>query len=109
MRMRIKIYSWIMASTYLFCGVVSFLFIRWSKVVLADFNISLPFLMRATFAIGAYGWLCLSVEVGILVILKDLKFRSRYLNPLFTFVLLLLVALFVYDLNFLMNALCGCL
>jgi hypothetical protein len=97
-----------MAGASLLSGV-AFLFLSKFEDVLAGFNIPLPFLIKATFAIGAYGWLCLSVEVGILVILKDLKFRSRYLNPLFTFVLLLLVALFVYDLNFLMNALCGCL
>jgi hypothetical protein len=107
-RMRIKIYSWIMASAYLLCGVVSLYLVPKFQDVLAGFNLPLPFLMKATCAVGTWGWLCLSAEVGIFVILKDLKFRSRYLNPFFTFLLVLWTALLTYDLNFLVPALCGC-
>ena len=110
--MKIKVYSWILASAYLLCGVVLFLvtlkFQPWLQQAFSEVGMTLPFLTRATFVVGPYGWLLLAIASGTFVILKDLRFHSRLLSPLFTFILVLWVGCMaialIYPLTFLFRS-----
>jgi hypothetical protein len=84
---KVKIYSWILASAYLLCGAALSFALFKIQAILSGFNIELPFMTRMALAVGPVGWLCVSVAAGLFVILKDLRFHSRLLNPLFTLVL----------------------
>jgi hypothetical protein len=83
--MKVKFYSGILACVYLLCGVVLFFALFKFQEVFSGFGIALPLVTRVTLTVGPIGWLCLFVAVSLVVILKDLRFRSRSLNPLFTF------------------------
>jgi len=83
--MKIKAYSWMLAGAYLICGIALFLIIP--KCDFSGFARPLPFLTRAALALGSFGWLGLALAAGALVILKDLRFRSRLLSVLLTVVL----------------------
>ena len=85
--MKIKIYSWILAGAYLLCGVALFPILVKLQMLFSGFGMELPFATKAVLALGPFGWLCTSVAIGTLVILKDMRFRSRLLNPLLTFIL----------------------
>jgi hypothetical protein len=93
------------ACAYFLCGTLLFYFIPKSREIFSGFNIPLPSLMKVTFAVGEHGWLFLAIIAGVAIVLKDLKFRSRYLNPLFTLVLVFWIGGLVFDWLFLMTAL----
>jgi hypothetical protein len=95
---RIKISSCILASLYLLFGAVLFHVLPQFEGIFAGFNVPLNFWMRAMFAIGACGWLCLAAEVAIFIVLKDLRFGSRFLNLFFTLVFLFWVGCTAYAL-----------
>ena len=44
---------------------------------------TLPSATRCVLAVGRFGWLTVAVIGGALVVLKDLKFRSRLLDWMF--------------------------
>ena len=96
--MKIKIYSWILAGAYLLCGAAFFCMVLKAREIFSGFNIELPFMTRMALAIGPVGWLCALVVVGALVILKDMRFHSRLLNPFFTVSLGLSASLMVFAL-----------
>jgi hypothetical protein len=110
--MKIKVYSWTLASAYLLCGVVLFLvtlkFQPWLQQIYSGFGMTLPFLTKAAFVVGPYGWLLLAIASSTFVILKDLRFHSRLLSPLFTFILVLWVGCMaialIYPLTFLFRS-----
>ena len=83
--MKIKNYSWILAGAYPLCGVVLFLVLFKMQTLFSGFGMEMPFATKITLAVGPFGWLVFSIGAGILVVLKDLRFRSRLLNPLLTF------------------------
>ena len=105
--MKIKVYSRILAGIYALFGAALFLVIPKFEVFFSGLAKPLPFLTRAVFAVGPFGWLCLSVAVGTFVVLKDLRFRSRLLSPVFTFVLVLwmgcMAVALVFPLTFLFS------
>jgi len=76
-----------LAGVYLLCGVALFLMLFRFQEIFSNFSIELPLATRMALAIGPVGWLCALGAVGMLVILKDLRFHSRLLNPLFAFLL----------------------
>ena len=84
--MKVRTYSWVLAGAYLVCGVILFLVIPKFQEIYSGFNIEGSFLMRATLATGPVGCLCSSAAVAMFVVLKDVRFRSRLLNPIFTVV-----------------------
>ena len=84
--MKMRIYSWILASAYLVWGVLLFIEVAKFREVLSGFT-SLPFLKWATIAIGPYGWLFMAVAVSTTLILNDLKFHLRFVNIIFTIIL----------------------
>jgi hypothetical protein len=104
LQIRIKIYSWKLAGAYLICGLIFFfadLKIQpFIQNVFSGFNISFPFLTKAAFTVGPYGWIFLMAAVGAIVVLKDLKFQTRFLNPLFTVLLVLWVGCMVFTLSY---------
>ena len=81
-------YSWILAGAYLFCGLGIGYVVLKLQAIFSGFGIELPTMTRVALGVGPVGSLCVSLALGLLVILKDLRFRSRLLNPLFTLVLL---------------------
>lgn len=68
-----------------------FVVIQKFESIFSGFGVSLPLSTRAVFAIGPFGWLSLTVAVGVLAILKDLRFRARLLNLAFLMLLALAV------------------
>lgn len=60
------------------------------RTVYSEGGVQLPVLTRAVFAVGPWGSLFLPVAIGLLAILKDFRFHSRLLNPVFTLILALL-------------------
>jgi hypothetical protein len=101
-QIRIKIYSWKLAGAYLICGFIFFfadLKIQpFIQDVFSRFNISFPFLTKAAFAVGPYGWLFLMAAVGAIVVLKDLKFQTRFLSSLFTVLLVFWIICMMFGL-----------
>jgi hypothetical protein len=98
--MKVRIYSWFLASLYLLCGATFFVVVAKFQAFFSELEVPLPLLTRAVFFVSPLGWLALAVVVALAVVLKDLRFRSRFLNPLFTIILLvavggIAVALFV--------------
>jgi hypothetical protein len=89
--MKIRPYTWKLAGAYLLCGVMVFLimtiFLRWCS----NANIPFPIFSTAVFAVGPLGWLMVMLVIGALVVLKDFRFRSRFLNPVFTAILTFLM------------------
>lgn len=85
--MKVRIVSWFLAGAYLGCGVLLFLFVQRCQGIFSGFNIQRPFLTRTILAAGPFGCLSFSVAVGVAVVLKDFRFRSSYLNPIFALVL----------------------
>ena len=81
---KIKIYSWILAGAYPLCGLAFFVTLFKLQKVFAGMGIQLPWVTVTTLSVGRFEWLGASVAMGALVILKDLRFQSRLLNPLFT-------------------------
>jgi hypothetical protein len=86
-----RIYSWLLAGAYLLWGLWLYRVISSFQSFYSGFSVSLPFFTGMIFAVGPFGWLCLAMANGLIVIFKDRKFRSRFWNPLFTFLLLLWV------------------
>jgi hypothetical protein len=89
--MKVRTYSWILAASYLLCGVMFFVVVAKFQAILSELEVPLPLLTRAVFLVGPLGWLTSAVVVAVGVVLKDLRFRSRFLNPLFTVILFLAV------------------
>ena len=85
--MKISPFSWILAGAYLFCGLGICFVVLKLQALFSGFGIELPAITRVALGVGPVGWLCASLVAGLLVVLKDLKFRSRLLNQLFTLVL----------------------
>ena len=85
--MKITTFSWILAGAYLFCGLGICFVILQLQVFFSGFHIELPTMTRVALGVSPVGSLCASLAVGFLVILKALRFRSRWLNSLFTLVL----------------------
>ena len=73
-----------LAGAYLFCGLGICFIVLKLQVIMSGFGIELPAITRAVLGVGPVGWLCASLAVGLLVVLKDLRFRSRLWNALFT-------------------------
>jgi hypothetical protein len=48
------------------------------------------------FTVGPSGWLVVMLIIGALVILKDFRFRARFLNPVFTAILALLMSSIIF-------------
>ena len=105
--MKIRLFSWILAGSYLFCGLgICFVVLELTKII-SGFNFNLPVTTRVTLKIGPVGWLCWGVTVGFLVALKDLRFRSRILNPLFTLLLMAWVGYIAFGVLSLLSLLAG--
>ncbi len=51
-----------------------------------------PVFSTAVFAFGPVRWLVVMLVLGAFVILKDFRFHSRFLNPVFTVILALLMS-----------------
>jgi hypothetical protein len=88
--MKIKNFSWILASAYLLCGILCFLILTKFELLLSQIAVPLPALTRIVLAVGPSGSLCLMVTIGLMALLKDLKFQSPALGPIFTIVLAML-------------------
>jgi type II secretory pathway component PulF len=88
--MKIKLDTWILAGGYFVCGVMFFFVIPQFQTVFSGMSVQLPVLTRAVCALGPWGSLFLPVAIGLLAILKDFRFHSRLLNPVFTLILALL-------------------
>jgi hypothetical protein len=90
--MKIRPYTWKLAGAYFLCGVMVFIimtiFLRWCS----NANTPFPIFSTAVFAVGPLGWLMVMLVIGTLVVLKDFRFRSRFLNPVFTAILALLMS-----------------
>jgi hypothetical protein len=89
--MKVRIYSWILATSYMLLGIVLYLVIPKFIAIFSGFDLESPFLTRSIFAIGPFGCLFFSAIIGIIVILKDFKFPSPYLNHFFALFLVLWV------------------
>jgi hypothetical protein len=98
--MKVRISSWLLAGAYLASGWLLFLFVRHFHVIYLGFDIKGPLLTQAIFAASPLGCLLLFAATGVVIILKDLRFRSRYLNLLFTFILILGITCVVCSLFF---------
>jgi hypothetical protein len=85
--MKIKAYSWILAGAYLIWGIALFIVVPKCTEIFSGFA-RLPFLTQSVLALGSFGWLGIALAAGALVVLKDLRFRSRLLSILLTAVLL---------------------
>ena len=90
MSMKVKAYSWVLAGAFLFCGVMFFFTVPRFETIFAGLDVTLPSATRGVLAVGRFGWLSVGVIAGALVILKDLKFRSRLLDLIFLMLLALL-------------------
>src|SRR5580704_2264378 len=86
--MRIKLCSWILAAAYFIFGLVIFLMVSRFAAMFANLGVTLPGITGAIYAVGATGWLVASFFGAIIVVLKDLKFQSTLLNPIFTLALI---------------------
>jgi hypothetical protein len=105
--MKIRLFSWILAGSYLFCGLgICFVVLEQAKII-SGFNFNLPVTTKVTLKIGPVGWLCAGLTVGILVALKDLRFRSRFLNPIFTLLLVAWVGYIAFGVLSLLSLLAG--
>jgi hypothetical protein len=94
--MKIKPYTWKLAAAYFLCGMIVFLimpeFLSWFSVA----GILFPTFSTAVFTVGPSGWLVVMLIIGALVILKDFRFRARFLNPVFTAILALLMSSIIF-------------
>ncbi len=91
--MKIKLYTWILAGAYFLCGVMVFLIMPRFLSLFSEAGMhQVPVFSTAVFAIGPLGWLLVTLVIGAFVILKDFRFRSRFLNPVFTVILALLMS-----------------
>jgi hypothetical protein len=88
---KIKIYSWILAVAYLACGALFCLLLFKFQQIFSGLAVEWPIMTWLMLAVGPVGWLCSFLAVGLFVILKDRRFRSPILNPLFTILLMLWV------------------
>ena len=94
--MKIKSFSWMLAGAYLLCGLgICSVVLKLNEIV-SGFGIVLPTVIRMAWGISPMGWLCASLAAALLVVLKDLRFRSRPLNVLFTLVLVSWVGCIVF-------------
>jgi hypothetical protein len=96
--MKVKTYSWILAGAYSLCGLALFVAVLRVHKLITIWGISLQPITIAVLTVGPIGWLLLSLAAAVLVVLKDLRFRSSLLNPLFTFTLVSWVVLAVFAL-----------
>jgi len=94
--LKIRLYSCFLATAYLLFGAAIFQELPQFQTTFTGFNI-LPFSTRATLAIGSYGWMFLAVMGAGLIVLKDLdlRFQSRFLNPLLTLAFFLWVGFMI--------------
>jgi len=84
--MKVKIYSWVLAAVYLLCGVWLFVVVPvFRKVMYSEAGVTPSRLMtKIVLAVGPLGWLMLSILAAVVIVLKDLRYRSRLLNALFS-------------------------
>ena len=84
--MKVKIYSWVLAAVYLLCGVWLFVVVPvFRKVMYSEAGVTPSRLMtKIVLAVGPLGWLMLSILSAVVIVLKDLRYRSRLLNALFS-------------------------
>ncbi|HEY3761969.1 MAG TPA: hypothetical protein VGN23_09500 [Verrucomicrobiae bacterium] len=91
--MKTRLNSWILAGAYFVFGLMVFFVMphflsQFSEEGAQQF----PTFSTIVFTVSPAGWLLVMLAIGTIVILKDFRFRSRLLNPIFTTVLLLLAS-----------------
>jgi hypothetical protein len=84
-------FSWILAATYVICGLIFFRLVTRFSAIYSNLGVPLPALTKFVFFVGPLGWLALAFLGSILVVLKDLRFKSPILNPLFGWMLVLVI------------------
>jgi len=87
--MKKRIYPWILASAYVLFGMGLNHIIPKFQEMYSGFDIKLSFLTRVMISAGPFGRLGFPALMGVVVILTDNKFHSRYLNHIFAVILLL--------------------
>jgi hypothetical protein len=91
--MKIKLYSWFLAGAYLLCGVMVFFVLPYFLAMLPQGGIQdFRVFYRAVFSVGPLGWLLVALTIAAIVVLKDFWFHSRFLNPVFTAILVVLAS-----------------
>ena len=90
--MRIKGFSWFLAAAILIFGLSLFKLTTGFETMFTSIGVPEVGMRRVVNFIGPSGWLVLAVTGAFLVALKDLKFRSPFLNPVFAAVLILTYA-----------------
>jgi hypothetical protein len=98
--MKITLFSWILAGAYLFCGLGICFVVSNLQALFIGFDIEMSFLTRVVLGVGPIGWLGASVALGLLVVLKDLQFRSRLLNPMCSLILVFWVGCMAFAVLF---------
>ena len=96
--MKVKPYSWVLAVAYVLAGIWLFIAIPQFNRMFSEMRTTPRLPTRFILSIGSFGCLTLLVITAIVVILKDLRFRPRLLNTLFTIFLICCVACFFYQL-----------
>jgi type II secretory pathway component PulF len=81
--MKIKPFSWFLAGAFLLFGVVFFVTLPKFETIFSGLDVLLPSPTRCVLTVGRFGWLSVAVIAGALLILKDLKFRSRLWDWIF--------------------------
>jgi len=84
-----RIYSWLLAIGYLCGGLSLFFFVPAMEAVFSGRG-GVPFLLRALFTLGSWGCFILMAAVATLLILNELRYRRRFISPVFSIVLLAL-------------------
>lgn len=89
--MKIKPYTKILAGAYVLCGLLFFFITLHFRSLYSEEDVQVAFITKAVLAVGPLGWLLVTLVLAALVVLKDFRFRSRFMNSILTVFLALLV------------------
>src|SRR5947207_11009748 len=80
--MTIRKFSWVLGGAYLLAGILFFYAVQSITFLLAESGVGFLLLTtRVLLWVRPLGWLAIMFLVSACVVLRDVRFRSRLLNP----------------------------
>src|SRR5262249_18582744 len=100
--MKFRMSSWTLAVLYVLFGVWLLFAVPRFRNLYSELRGPPHYLVKFVLAVSPFAWLTLVVLLAAAIVVKDLRFRFRFLNPLFTVFLfcgleLLLYGMFVAE------------
>jgi hypothetical protein len=74
-------FSWVLSAAYLLCGLILFMLARKVAPVFSYLHAPLLLPTRVFLLLGPWGWLAFMLSVAALLLVRQIKFRPRWLNP----------------------------